>query len=353
MPSPRSFLWIVALAQGVLLTGLIVLLLLNRWFRVRRRARLHPRRVALEESLRHWVAGGEIGPVLTHLARLPTLLSIDALVAWSARVPGERWRDLAGRLASAPWARLVKHDAASARWWRRLEAARLLSVAAVPADGKRVLKLLRDPHPAVHLAAAGALERLETRELVTVALDRLPHLPPTVYAYYAAMLQRSRRLVIELLLERLRRHDDPRLGRFSEFAARMQDPALREALTGLAGHPTAEVRVQVARALGAFPHADSLTVLPRLAGDATWEVRAQAVRSLGRIGDAGSLQILKDALRDREWWVRLRGALGLHRLGALGRNALLAAEVGADPLARDMARLVLGLTPQALAEFAA
>jgi hypothetical protein len=51
--------------------------------------------------------------------------------------------------------------------------------------------------------------------------------------------------------------------------------------------------------------------------------------------------------------VRLRTGLALTRFGAAGRNALLAAEVGADASARDMAHLVLGLSPQALAEFAA
>jgi hypothetical protein len=51
--------------------------------------------------------------------------------------------------------------------------------------------------------------------------------------------------------------------------------------------------------------------------------------------------------------VRLRGGLALTRFGGAGRNALLAAEVGAHDSSRDMARLVLGLTPQALAEYAA
>ena len=59
------------------------------------------------------------------------------------------------------------------------------------------------------------------------------------------------------------------------------------------------------------------------------------------------------SLRDAEWWVRLRAGLALTRMGTTGRNGLLEAEVGADPDARDMARLILGLSPQALAEFAA
>jgi hypothetical protein len=41
------------------------------------------------------------------------------------------------------------------------------------------------------------------------------------------------------------------------------------------------------------------------------------------------------------------------RLGPAGRDALLAAEIGPHPDARYVARLILGLSSQALAEFAA
>jgi hypothetical protein len=71
------------------------------------------------------------------------------------------------------------------------------------------------------------------------------------------------------------------------------------------------------------------------------------------IADPSSLAVLRDGLRDAEWWVRLRAGLGLTRLGAPGRDALLAAEVRADSAAREMAQLILGLSPQALAEVAA
>ena len=77
------------------------------------------------------------------------------------------------------------------------------------------------------------------------------------------------------------------------------------------------------------------------------------MRSLGMITDASTLPLLKAGLRDEVWWVRLRAALALMRFAAGGRNALLEAEVGADVNARAVAKLVLGLPAQALAEFAA
>ena len=350
----RHFLAVVAVVQGVLLAALLILIVLNRWFRLRRRARNNPRQLAVEGVMQRWALGqADERGVLAQLARLPVSLAVDALVTWSSRVPGDRWRRLAGALEHEWWARLVRSNTNSGRWWKRLETARFLSVAAMPADTARLLKLLRDPHPAVHIAAVATLERVESAALATAALDRLPQLAPTVSAYYAGMLRRSRTTVVQLLLTRLRRADDPALARLAEFAARLQEPALRGSLTALAGHADAEVRTQVARSLGAFPHAESLAALSRLARDAQWPVRAQAARSLGMLADPATLPLLHTALRDPDWWVRMRTGLALTRFGSAGRNALLAAEVGADPSARDMARLVLGLSPQALAEFAA
>lgn len=350
----RAFLTIVAIAQGGLLAALFVLIVLNRWFRLRRSTRLTPRRDAVDASMRRWAAAtAPLAGVLIGLARLPVPLAIDALVKWSARVPGERWRQLAIALEQAWWARLVRANSNSARWWKRLEAARFLSVAAMPRDVARLTRLINDPHPAVHVAAVAALERMEHTALTLTALERLPRLAPTVQAYYAAMLLRSRPVVIEHLQKRLRRAQDPALPRFAEFAARLSEPALRERMTALADHADAEVRVQSARALGSFPHKESVAALKRLVTDEAWAVRAQAARSLGMIADAGTLPAVKTALQDDEWWVRLRAALALMRFGSAGRNALLEAETGAHPLASAVARMVLGLPAQALAEFAA
>jgi hypothetical protein len=352
--SERHFLFVVAIVQGALLGALIVLIVLNRWFRVRRSTRLNPRREAVDASMRRWTAGtAPLTGVLVGLSRLPVPLAIDALVKWSARVPGERWRQLALALEHNWWARLVRANSNSARWWKRLECARFLSVAAMPQDVGRLKRLITDRHPAVHVAAVASLERMENQSLTLTALDRLPRLAPTVQAYYAAMLLRSRPVVVDHLQKRLRRAEDPALPRLAEFAARLAEPALRERLTALADHADPEVRTQSARALGSYPHRESVAALKRLVTDEAWTVRAQAARSLGMITDAGTLPSVTAALRDDVWWVRLRAALALMRFAAAGRNALLQAEVGSDAYARDMAKLVLGLPAQALAEFAA
>jgi HEAT repeat protein len=352
--SARHFLLVVAIVQGALLGALIVLIVLNRWFRVHHSKRLLPRREAVDASMRRWAAGTTpLAGVLIGLSRLPVPLAIDALVKWSARVPGERWRQLAIALEHNWWARLVRTNSQSARWWKRLECARFLSVAAMPQDIGRLKRLINDRHPAVHVAAVASLERMENQSLTLAALDRLPRLAPTVQAYYAAMLLRSRPVVVDHLQKRLRRTEDTALPRFAEFASRLAEPALRERLTALADHADPEVRVQSARALGSYPHRESVAALKRLITDGAWTVRAQAARSLGMITDPSTLPLVKSALRDEIWWVRLRAALALMRFAVPGRNALLEAEVGGDAYARDMAKMILGLPPQALAEFAA
>src|SRR5437773_1556969 len=248
-----QFLWVVAVAQGILLVALIILIILNRWFRVRRSARLQPRRQALDAVMQRWTMGqAPAAEVVQALARLPVSLAVDALVTWSARVPGERWQDLSRVLATQWWARVVRTNNRSARWWKRLECARFLSVAATPHDIGRVLRLLRDDHPAVQIAAATTLERLTSPILVTAALDQLPFLGPTVQAYYASALKKARPAVVRHLQQLFGRPDDPRLPRIIEFAGRLEHPDLRAPFTALATHRDPEVRSQVARALGEY-----------------------------------------------------------------------------------------------------
>ncbi|HTR20433.1 MAG TPA: HEAT repeat domain-containing protein [Gemmatimonadales bacterium] len=352
--SSRHALALVALWQAALFVVLILLILANRWYGVARRSRLRPRRIAVDTAMKNWALDQwPLDPVVKALGALPAAAAVEALVAWSARIAGERWQALAGALQKEPWVQALRDGVPSRQWWTRLQAARLLAIVATPEDVPLLSRLLLDAHPAVHIAAVAALERLDEPSLIATAIDRLATLPSTVQALYASVLRRSRGSVVEALRGRLAQRDDPGLARIAEFAARLDDPALREFLTPLADHPSTEVRVQVARALGGFPHPTSVLALGRLARDATWEVRAQAMRAIGRIADPTGLPVLTAGLRDPVWWVRLRAALGLTRFGVAGRDALLQAERGADPDGRYVARLILGLSPQALTEFAA
>ena len=110
----RQFLVIVAAVQGVLLIALVILIILNRWIRLRRGAKLHPRRVALDGVMQRWTLGqAGAADVLRALAQLPVPLAIDALVTWSARVAGERWQALSQALEHQWWTRVVRSNCRS------------------------------------------------------------------------------------------------------------------------------------------------------------------------------------------------------------------------------------------------
>jgi hypothetical protein len=102
----RQLLVVVALFQGVLLVALMLLILVNRWERARARAHLLPRRAVVDTAMKEW-ALGEVDAelVVRGLEALPTAAAVESLVAWSTRLPGERWRALAVELEHRPWAR--------------------------------------------------------------------------------------------------------------------------------------------------------------------------------------------------------------------------------------------------------
>jgi hypothetical protein len=108
------------------------------------------------------------------------------------------------------------------------------------------------------------------------------------------------------------------------------------------GHPSLEVRVCSAKALGRM---NNKTVVPALCdalGDEAWEVRSAAAVALGLLQDARCVPFLGRRLADAAWWVRFNAAEALYRLDADGRAALEAAVAGAsDRFAHDISRQVL------------
>src|ERR1041385_5048529 len=96
-----------------------------------------------------------------------------------SRVCPRRWPSTAASNCPPPvpgGGKVVRPNGAPPRWGKRLECARFLSVAAVPDDADRLLRLINDPHAAVHIAAVTCLERIESPKLTLAALDRLPRL---------------------------------------------------------------------------------------------------------------------------------------------------------------------------------
>jgi hypothetical protein len=347
-----DFLIIAAGIQAGFLVALVVLIVLTRLYWMRQRARTAGPRAELEQAWRAHVAHtAPPAAILKQLRRLPRHVALDTVLHLAPRTAPAVWRNLAAAVAIQPWARAIRGGVRSGRWWRRLDAGRLLTITGRSVDAPLLVRLLGDPHPAVVISVISALEQVQSPALLAAVLKRLPQLAPTVQAYAAATLRRVRQALVPLLTQYLTaRQNQQGLVAYVELAGRLAAPELNGPISWLADHPDFEVRVAVARALALYPGAESTEALRRLGDDKTWQVRAQAIQSLGKLG-APELALFQRALRDTAWWVRLRGALALARAGAPGRNALLEAETGRDVFARDMARLVLGLPPPALEEY--
>ncbi|MEZ5293514.1 MAG: HEAT repeat domain-containing protein [Vicinamibacterales bacterium] len=268
----------------------------------------------------------------------------------TAYVTLERQQVLAPILRAEPWVERMLARGRSIFWWRRFDAARLLTIVGAPDDGPLITTLLADRHPAVRLVAIDAAARLGGL-LVDHELDGVPRRQDAVQAYQLAALARNPRIVEAALLPRLTMDaPPPELSVWIDAAGALASPAALGRVVTLAGHPEPLVRVHAARALRRHPDPDTVPALLALLADADWRVRAQAARALGALRVRTATDALAVAVRDRSWWVRYRAALALAQIGGHGKDELLAVARGDDPLARDMAVLVSGLSAPAVVE---
>lgn len=344
---------VIALAQAVFLLLLLVFLLVRRAYDRRQRAAFVAGQGELAIPLRSWIVGGaHPEPVVQVLRRMPrgTAVGYLALLARQT-IPESNREELAVAMRGESWVAAAVHQAGSRFWWRRLEAARALSLTAEAKDRPAVLALFMDQHPAVQVAAAAALPRVADAALMAEVLDRIESLPKVVRHYVTAVLRRSRGAVGPALAERIARGDAfAALAAWIELADAIDDPVAITAALHRAQHPSAAVRRAVARALRRRPGPEAESALSTMLGDADATVRAAAARTLGELGGRSAVPSLAPVLGDPVWEVRVRAAVALAQLGERGRAALRSARVGDDRFARDMAMMVTGLTDGAVLE---
>ncbi|MDQ6738317.1 MAG: HEAT repeat domain-containing protein [Gemmatimonadota bacterium] len=263
---------------------------------------------------------------------------------------GEREK-LAELLHGEPWIRQSLDGASSMLWWKRLSAARTLSLVAAERDRATILSLLSDGHPAVQSAGTACLIRYADRELLTRVIDGLSSASPAVRTYQIGVLRQYPEMVGPMLYERIR-PDAPhhRLYAYIHAAAELHDEGCMTRVAELSTHPHPEVRVAVARVLRSSTGSSAHVKLLSLLRDSDWRVRAQAARGLSGVSDARTVEELGRALTDSNWWVRFRAGLALAATGTAGHQALTVALAQSDRYARDMAMLVIGLSGASVAE---
>lgn len=344
---------IVAIVQFAFLALLLAFLVVRRFYDRRQRAAFEAGQGEVAIPLRAWLVGSASpAPVVAVLRRMPpgTAVGYLALLARQT-IPDSNREELADALRGEPWLAAAVRQSSSRFWWRRLEAARALSLVAEEKDRAIVLALFFDAHPAVQIAAAGVLPRVADAELVGKVLDRLDGLPKVVRHYVTTVLRRARALVGPLLASRIDKasHFAP-LAAWIELAEAIDDPAALRAALRRAEHPATPVRRSVARAMRRFPSQEAEEALVRLLGDRDASVRAAACRTLGELGSRNCVAALAPMLSDPIWLVRVRAAVSLAQLGERGRIALRTARAGPDRFARDMAAMVTGLSEGAVLE---
>ena len=278
---------------------------------------------------------------LEPLRRLPPALRARLVVELSRSVRGET-RAALGRVAvELGVVERARQALRSRRWWRRLHAARTLQTLEAPRTP--VLRLLRDPHPAVCAQAAEWAGEHPDPEMARALLEVLGGSDPFSRFAVQDSLLRHGAAAVTPLAEFLARRDGPELIPALEVAAALAQPPFAAPAVRLCRSARPEVRALAAELLGAVGGREGTTALIALLEDPEAPVRAAAARALGRTGHWPAAVALSRLLRDPGWAVRQSAGLALRSLGSPGELLLRRCRDDDDRFAADMARRVLDL----------
>jgi hypothetical protein len=346
----------IVVAQMAFLAAVFVFLVFRRMAEARRLALRASERARLSGRIEAALAGRlSPGEFARGLPRHRAPMVTAALQVGAMQGLGDAWEQLAAAVHQSPWfRRTLRRRVQSRWWWRRLIASRLLATIGDERDVPCALRLLGDRHPGVRLAAVQLVKRLPHPDLLETFLEQAIQAPRVSRQHYFDALTTVRELLVPILLRRLQAPGGSyELRAILTLAGQLASPELLDPLFEYAGAPNADVRTQVARALGSYPDPRARDALLILLGDPVWEVRTQAASSLGAIRALDARDQLKQALSDENWWVRLRAAIALRQLGATGLEVLRQVRGGADRFADEMAGYMLGLSDEAVAGYAA
>lgn len=243
----------------------------------------------------------------------------------------------------------ARRRAGSALWWRRLNAARLLTLFAQSDDV--MLTLAADSHPLVRAQAAEAFGGgASDRELdVLIGLVRDPH--PFVRFMARDSLVRLGRRAQQAVAARLAGSDPLVLLPLLSVAAASPSHDFVAPATRLVTHADPRVRAGAADTLRAVGGSDAAALLATLLDDPDTDVRLHAVDGLAALGFWPASPAIARLLDDPQWQLRYRAAVALQNLGGPGELLLRrAAAQQSDGAA--VARRVLDAGAQLRAEVA-
>lgn len=235
----------------------------------------------------------------------------------------------------------------SGLWWRRLHAARLLTV--LGAGEHSMPGLMTDPHPAVRAQAGEWAADHPTAELIQSLLALLTD-PDKLCRFTAEnSLLRMGGLAVPALADYLSSHAGVDVEAAMGVAVGLAEPRFFRPALRLCRDPIPDTRALAAGLLGQLGGAEAVAVLTELLDDSDPEVRAAAARALGMLNHWPAAPALARALRDRAWDVRREAGLALRALGSPGILLLRRCLSDEDAFASDMARQVLDIPESAAA----
>jgi len=342
-----AVLVLIAALQLAFIMMTLALLLVTRLRGSRWRAREDDAEISLAEPLQRIMLGDDRGEALAAaLGRLRRDAATREMISiGGTRLSPEQRAGLALLVRRAPWVQQTLAQAPSRKWWKRMEAARLLVMVCDKGDVGLVERLVTDMHAAVASAATGAISGCANSSLVSAIVGGLPFRPASVRLQQCNALRSHSALANDAVVVALSRPASvAQLRAWIQLAEVLATPEALAAVVPLASHADREVRTSAARALRSCFSAEGAEAVSGLLKDEDWRVRAAAARAVGALNVRGAIPMLSEAMHDESWWVRFRAGLALADLSMAGRAALEEAQGSPDPFARDMATLIRGLS---------
>ena len=282
---------------------------------------------------------------LEALRALPAGLQVRLLIGLARSLTGTQKLTVTELALRAGVVARAERRLGSRLWWRRLHAARLLTV--LESGKESMPRLMRDPRPAVRAQAGEWAADHPTADLIPSLLGLLTD--PAKLCRFAAenSLLRMGGLAVPALVDYLSSHAGVDVEAAMVVAAGLAEPRFAGPALRLCRDPIPETRALAAGLLGQLGGSEAVAVLTELMGDSDSAVRAAAARALGILNHWPAAPDLARALRDRAWDVRREAGRALRALGSPGILLLRRCLSDEDAFASDMARQVLDIPESA------
>ncbi len=340
-----------ALVAAILLALIFGHALWLVWFKAHFRVRL----AAARESITFVLDTSEVSTeeegrrtrqAVSALEKLPVPLQISIFKSLARNLSGQQKKKVSDLAVRTGLLAVADRGLQSRKWWKRLHAARLLTVLDVGAAS--LPRLMKDPNPHVRAQAVEWAGGHPKPEFVRTILSLLSDRAKICRFTAQNSLLKMGHFAVPYLCQYLLQNPNPAFTNALEVALGLAEPRFLPAALRLCGDKSAPVRAMAARLIGQIGGKEGGAALAGSLRDAETEVRAEAARSLGKLGEWPSAPALAQALCDPAWDVRRAAGLALRSLGSPGILLLRQSLNNDDKFACDMARQILEIPASAV-----